>query len=71
MTNLLLLAPPCSLCLEDVRMVLLGQVTTDFGGHVTGWVCQRCGVAAILTSGERPGGGNGNVSIVVKPRSDQ
>ena len=40
-------------------------VVTDFGGIVDVWVCQRCGVSAILTSGtaQRPSGGNGNLSV--------
>ena len=60
------ISPPCSVCLQDDRMVRLEPtVVADFGGIVEVHVCQRCGVSAILTSGtdHRPSGGNGNVSL--------
>ena len=47
--------PPCSCCLESDRMLKLPDTTTDFSGVVGVWVCQRCGIVAILTHGERPG----------------
>ena len=58
--------PPCSVCLKDDRMVRLEPtVVTDFGGIVDVFVCERCGVAGILTSGtaHRPSGGDGNISV--------
>ena len=59
------ISPPCSVCLRDDRMVSLERVVTDFGGIVDVWVCRGCGVAAVLTGGnrQRPGGGNGNIRV--------
>ena len=44
--------PPCSRCLENDRMLNLPDTTTDFGGVVSVWVCQRCGIVAISTRGK-------------------
>ena len=44
--------PPCSRCLENDRMLNLPDTTTDFGGVVSVWVCQRCGIVAVLTWGK-------------------
>ena len=59
------ISPPCSVCVQDDKMVHQQPVTTNFGGIVETWVCRRCGVVAIQTFGDRPGGGNGNMSIRV------
>ena len=46
--------PPCSRCQKTDRMARLPDTTTDFSGVVGVWVCQRCGIVAVLTRGERP-----------------
>lgn len=46
--------PPCIRCGLENRMAYLGKVTTDFGGSVEVWVCQRDGIAAIIVEGKRP-----------------
>ena len=68
------LSPPCSVCLRDDRMVHLEPtVVSDFGGVVDVFVCEHCGITAIRTSGVslRPSGGDGNLSFVIKLRTDQ
>lgn len=47
-------SPPCPRCRSVERQHYLGRVPTDFGGEVHVWVCQMCGVSAILCIGERP-----------------
>ena len=51
--------PPCLRCGENDRFVVW-EFGTDFGGIVTVYGCQRCGVCHIVTEGERPEDGHSN-----------
>ena len=46
-------APACARCNQVDRMRSLPSTVTDYGGMVHVWVCQRCGIVAVATQGER------------------
>jgi len=46
--------PPAIRCANTERLWLIASLQTDFGGMVVVWVCRRCGVVAVETTGERP-----------------